>query len=206
MPAANGRFADDELDTLLCMACYRPGDLLFLWPQKEYAQVIRRQQVRAFKDARAGFPPNPRYHGFLTCCVGPQHSSAQAVLAWGNSAQRMIVSHAVDTLPYDIRYFFEANRAYLVEHVDDPIDLIDKHPSERLNHFIELDKYGKWPYAALPRSYQAALAKYGKSKIDATGLLPWAIGLYSQKLTEDMKAGRWARSEERCGVSGELCG
>jgi hypothetical protein len=110
---------------------------------------------------------------------------------WGNSAQRMIASHAVDTLPYDIRYFFEANRQYIADHVDDPLELIDKHPSERLNHFIELDKYGKWPYEALPRNYKAALAKYGKSKIDATGLLPWAIGLYSQKLTEDMKAGRW---------------
>jgi hypothetical protein len=121
-------------------------------------------------------------------CFGLFPGRAQA---WGNGAQRMIVGHAVDTLPYDIRYFFEANRSYFADHVDDPVELIDKHPSERLNHFIELDKYGKWPYEALPRNYKAALAKYGKSKIDATGLLPWAIGLYSQKLTEDMKAGRW---------------
>jgi hypothetical protein len=129
----------------------------------------------------------------LVFCSALYPSNAQA---WGNSAQRMIVSHAVDTLPYDIRYFFEAHRAYFVEHVDDPIDLIDKHPNERLNHFIELDKYGKWPYGALPRSYQAALAKYGKSKIDSTGLLPWAIGLYSQKLTEDMKAGHWQEAKK----------
>jgi hypothetical protein len=116
--------------------------------------------------------------------------------AWGSSAQRMIVNHAVDTLPYDIRYFFEANRVYFVDHVDDSLDLIDKHPSERLNHFIELDKYGKWPYEALPRGYQLALSKYGKSKIDSTGLLPWAIGVYSQKLTEDMKAGRWEEAKK----------
>jgi hypothetical protein len=124
----------------------------------------------------------------LLLCLGLFSRKARA---WGNSAQRMIVSHAVDTLPNDIRYFFEANRGYLVDHVDDPLDLIDEHPTERLNHFIELDKYGKWPYTALPRSYQAALAKYGKSKIDSTGLLPWAIGVYSQKLTEDMKSGHW---------------
>jgi hypothetical protein len=128
----------------------------------------------------------------LPLCLGLFSSKAKA---WGNSAQRMIVSHAVDTLPNDIRYFFEANRGYLIDHVDDPLDLIDKHPSERLNHFIEIDKYGKWPYTALPRSYQAALAKYGKSKIDSTGLLPWAIGVYSQKLTEDMKSGRWQEAK-----------
>src|SRR5258707_10903762 len=32
---------------------------------------------------------------------------------------------------------------------------------------------------------------YGKSKIDSNGLLPWEIGVYSQKLTEAMKLGRW---------------
>lgn len=115
----------------------------------------------------------------------------QPSYAWSSAAQRLVVGHAVETLPYEIRYFFEARRAYLVDHVDDPLDLIDKTPSERLNHFIELDKYGKWPYEALPRNYKAALAKYGKTKIDSTGLLPWAIGVYSQKLTEDMRSGKW---------------
>src|SRR5882724_5303751 len=116
-------------------------------------------------------------------------------LAWGESAQRMVVNHAVDTLPYDIRPFFENNRKFLMDHVDDPLGLIDEHPWERNNHFIELDKYGKFPFSALPRSYKAAIAKYSKSKIQATGLLPWQIGVYSQKLTEDMRAGRWEQAK-----------
>lgn len=113
------------------------------------------------------------------------------LFAWGNNAQRMIVNHAVDTLPYELRLFFEANRSYLVEHVNDPLNLLDKHPHERQNHFIELDKYGKFPFDALPRNYKTALSKYSKSKIESTGLLPWQIGVYSAKLTEDMKNGRW---------------
>jgi len=112
-------------------------------------------------------------------------------LPWGNNAQRLIVNHAVDTLPYELRPFFEANRNYLIQHVNDPLNLVDKHPSERQNHFIELDKYGKFPFEALPRSYKAALSKYSKSKIESTGLLPWQIGVYSAKLTEDMRNGRW---------------
>lgn len=111
--------------------------------------------------------------------------------AWGNNAQRLIVNHAVDTLPYELRPFFEANRNYLIQHVNDPLNLVDKHPSERLNHFIELDRYGKFPFDALPRNYKAALAKYSKSKIDSTGLLPWQIGVYSAKLTEDLHNGHW---------------
>ena len=108
----------------------------------------------------------------------------------------MIVNHAVDALPYELRPFFEANRNYLVQHVNDPLNQLDKNPNERQNHFIELDKYGKFPFDALPRNYRAALAKYGESKIDSTGLLPWQIGVYSAKLTEDMKNGRWDEARE----------
>jgi hypothetical protein len=112
-------------------------------------------------------------------------------VAWGNNAQRLIVNHAVDTLPYDLRLFFEANRNFLMQHVNDPLNQLDKRPSERQNHFIELDKYGKFPFEALPRNYRAALSKYSKSKIDGTGLLPWQIGVYSAKLTDDLKNGHW---------------
>ena len=116
-------------------------------------------------------------------------------LAWGESAQRLVVNRAVDTLPYELRPFFENNRKFMMDHVDDPLGLIDQHPWERNNHFIELDRYGKFPFTALPRSYKAAVDKYSKSKIQATGLLPWQIGVYSQKLTEDMRAGRWDQAK-----------
>jgi hypothetical protein len=113
------------------------------------------------------------------------------VLAWGNNAQRLIVNHAVDTLPYELRPFFENNRAFLIQHVNDPLNLLDKHPNERQNHFIELDKYGKFPFDALPRNYKVALSKYSKSRIESTGLLPWQIGVYSAKLTDALRNGRW---------------
>jgi hypothetical protein len=115
----------------------------------------------------------------------------QWVIAWGNNAQQLIINHAVDTLPYDVRPFFEANRSYFIQHVNDTLNLVDKNPAERNNHFIELDKYGKFPFDTLPRSYKAAITKYSKSKINSTGVLPWQIGVYSQKLTEDFKNGRW---------------
>jgi hypothetical protein len=115
----------------------------------------------------------------------------RGVFAWGNNAQRLIVSHAVDTLPYELRSFFENNRSFLIQHVNDPLNQLDKHPNERENHYIELDKYGKFPFDALPRNYKAALTKYSKSKIESTGVLPWQIGVYSAKLTDDLKNNRW---------------
>ena len=124
------------------------------------------------------------------CLLLPNRSAA-----WGNNAQRLIVNHAVDTLPPEVRPFFEANRNFLIQHVNDPLNNLDKRPNERQNHFIELDRYGKFPFEALPRNYKAALAKYGKTKIEATGVLPWQVGVYSARLTEDLRNGRWEEAK-----------
>jgi hypothetical protein len=122
----------------------------------------------------------------LLFLVFPQNSRA-----WGKNGHRLVVTKAIDTLPQDVRPFFESNLALLSQHVTDPLDAIAKSPAERHNHFIALDKYGRFPFEALPRDYKAAVTKFGKPKLDANGLLPWQIGVYSEKLTEAMKAGKW---------------
>jgi hypothetical protein len=111
--------------------------------------------------------------------------------AWGKNGHRLVVTKAIDTLPQEIRPFFESNRGLLSQHVTDPLDAMAKSPAERHNHFILLDKYGRFPFEALPRDYKAAVTKFGKPKLDVNGLLPWQIGVYSEKLTEAMKAGKW---------------
>ena len=111
--------------------------------------------------------------------------------AWGRNAHRLIINKAVDTLPAEVRLFFEANRGFLAQHVTDPLDAMAKNPAERRNDFVALDKYGHFPFEALPRNYKSAVTKFGKSKLESTGLLPWQIGVYSQKLTEAMKLGHW---------------
>jgi hypothetical protein len=115
----------------------------------------------------------------------------QYAVAWGANGHKLIVNQAIDTLPADIRYFFEGNRSILLQHVTDPLEAIEKTPSERHHHFLYLDKYGRFPFDSLPRNYKAAVAKYTKAKLEANGLLPWQVGVYSEKLTEAMKAGRW---------------
>lgn len=108
---------------------------------------------------------------------------------WGENAERLVTSKAVDTLPEEMQPFFEANRQFLVQHVTDASQ--PKNPADEHNDYIELDHFGSFPFAALPRSYTAALAKYGRRTIETDGLLPWQIGLYSQKLTEAFQSGNW---------------
>jgi hypothetical protein len=111
--------------------------------------------------------------------------------AWGGNGQRLVVNKAIDTLPPDARIFFETNRSFIILHVTDPLDAEAKTPAEKHNHYLYLDKYGRFPFELLPRTYKAAVTKFGKSKLEATGLLPWQIGVYSAKLTEAIKLGRW---------------
>ncbi len=124
-------------------------------------------------------------------CLAALASFPRHAFAWGSNAHKLVVNKAIDTLPPDIRSFFEANRSDLLQHVTDPLDAETKTPAERHNHFLYLDKYGRFPFITLPRNYKAAVSKFGKSKLESTGLLPWQIGVYSQKLTEAMKLGRW---------------
>lgn len=125
---------------------------------------------------------------FLLCAnlLSPLYTAA-----WGRSAHKLVVNQAIDTLPYDIRSFFDASRNILLRHVNDPLDAELKTPTEKRNNHLYLDKYGRFPFDVLPRGYKAAVEKYGKSKLQANGVLPWQIGVYSQKLTEDLKLGHW---------------
>src|SRR6478672_4821022 len=98
--------------------------------------------------------------------------------AWGNNANRLIVNRAIDTLPADLRPFFDNSRAELLNHVNDPFVTVAKTPAERKNQFLYLEKYGRFPFDLLPRNYKAAVSKFGKSKLESNGLLPWQIGVY----------------------------
>jgi hypothetical protein len=110
---------------------------------------------------------------------------------WGEAAQRLIVNKAVDALPDEMLPFFQANRPFLVQHVTDPDEAAARNPASQRNDFIALDHYGPFPFTALPRSYSEALAKYGRRTLNAYGLLPWQIGVSSQKLTEAFRNHDW---------------
>lgn len=110
---------------------------------------------------------------------------------WGESAERLITNKAVDTLPDELLPFFQANRQFIVQHSTDVSESNDKSPAPHNNDFIQIDHYGPFPFSTLPRSYSAAVSKFSRKTIDQYGLLPWQIGLYSKKLTDDFHGHNW---------------
>ena len=110
---------------------------------------------------------------------------------WGENGERLITNKAVDTLPGEMQPFFQANRQFLVQHVNEPEEGQAKGPSDERNGFIRLDHYGQFPFSALPRTYTAAVSKFTRRTVELYGLLPWQIGIYSKKLTDAFDSHNW---------------
>jgi len=110
---------------------------------------------------------------------------------WGESAERLIANKAVDTLPEEMLPFFEANRQFIVEHVTEPVGV---QPEDHTG-FIQLDHYGQFPFSALPHSYAAASLKYTKRTLVEYGVLPWQIGIESEKLKDNFRDHQWGEAK-----------
>jgi hypothetical protein len=114
------------------------------------------------------------------------------LFAWGANAERLIANRAIDTLPPELRPFFDNNRDFLLRHVSDSLTALQRSPkTDMKDHVVFLDVYGQFPFEALPRNYKNALAKFGRPRLEASGLLPWQIGVYSEKLTDAMRTDNW---------------
>jgi hypothetical protein len=116
--------------------------------------------------------------------------------AWGANAHRLVANKAFDTLPLELRAFYEGNRVRILAMVTDPIDSLAKNPAEKKYHVLYLNRYLPFPFDSLPRNYKKAVAKFGQAKIEANGVLPWQIGVYSEKLTEAFRKGNWDEARQ----------
>jgi hypothetical protein len=117
-------------------------------------------------------------------------------VAWGPAVHRLVTNKAVDILPPEMAGFFTASRDELAQHSTDPVDARAKKPSERQNDFIYLDHYGRFPFDALPRDYKAAVKKFNQRIISANGVLPWQVGVYSEKLTIALRTHKWDEARQ----------
>jgi hypothetical protein len=97
--------------------------------------------------------------------------------AWGYEAHQFIMDRAIALLPAEIRPLFEKYRSVVVERSIDPDTWQNAgfDAPESPNHFLDIDwdGYGPYPFAGLPRDYTAAIAKFGRTRIEQNGTVPW---------------------------------
>ncbi len=79
---------------------------------------------------------------------------------WGFFAHRRINRLAVLTLPPPMMVFFKKHIDWVADHAVDPDMRRYATKQEGPRHFIDLDNYGKPPFADLPRTWPEAMAAY----------------------------------------------
>lgn len=110
------------------------------------------------------------------------------VSGWGFEAHKFIADRMIALLPAELKPLFEKRRAFIVERAIDP-DLWRTvgWEEEPPNHFLDMDykEFGPYPFAALPREYDAAVQKFGTDVIHTQGLLPWRTAEFYGRLQRE---------------------
>jgi hypothetical protein len=113
--------------------------------------------------------------------------TASDALGWGFWAHREIHRYAIQSLPGEMRPFFRAMADTIIARSVEADQRRNVDPREEFYHYIDIDRYGSFPFSELPRDYLAAVAKFGKMKVDSNGTAPWRIAEFTAKLADAMK-------------------
>ncbi|MCG8604900.1 S1/P1 Nuclease [bacterium] len=111
----------------------------------------------------------------------------QSGFGWGFFAHKWINRLSVETLPDEIRPFFESHKMYLADHSIDPDLRVGQDPKEQYRHYIDIDMYGSFPFLELPRSFDEANKKFGDETVEKRGVAPWWIVHTYRRLIQAMR-------------------
>lgn len=76
---------------------------------------------------------------------------------------------------------------FISEHAVDPDMRRYALPEEGPRHYIDIDRYGSYPFIDLPRKWEEAVSKFSEDTLQAHGIVPWWVQTMLYKLTEAFK-------------------
>jgi len=112
------------------------------------------------------------------------------IWSWGFFAHKWIHREAIKLLPPPLRDFYQSVADSVVEKSTDPDLRRRRVKNEEFHHYIDIDHYGHFPFAEMPRDYQAAAQKFGADTLLRYGDAPWHIARVTDSLTAAMRTGR----------------
>jgi Zinc dependent phospholipase C len=113
--------------------------------------------------------------------------SCHPVYCWGFYAHQKINYYAVFLLPPEMVVLYKPNIVFLSEHAIDPDKRRYAVPDEGPRHYIDIDRYGTYPYPDLPRKWADAVAKFGEDSLKQHGIVPWHVQNMLYRLTDAFK-------------------
>jgi hypothetical protein len=112
---------------------------------------------------------------------------AKHCFCWGFYAHRKINYLSIFLLPPEMMVLYKPYAEFITEHAVDPDKRRYTVPAEAPRHYIDIDRYGVYPYDSLPRKWNDAIAKYPEDTLTAHGIVPWWIQTMLYRLTSAFK-------------------
>jgi len=82
---------------------------------------------------------------------------------------------------------YKPNIAFITEHAVDPDKRRYAIQGEGARHYIDIDRYGKYPFPELPKKWNDAVAKFSEDTLKAYGIVPWWVQIMLHRLTDAFK-------------------
>lgn len=120
-------------------------------------------------------------------------AATQPLYCWGFYGHRQINYYAIFLLPPEMMVLYKPNVAFLVEHAVDPDKRRYAVKEEGPRHYIDMDKYGIYPFEGLPRRWNDAKEKFTEDSLNKHGIVPWWIQTMLGRLTHAFKEKNQAR-------------
>ncbi len=120
---------------------------------------------------------------------------------WGYNTHRLINRKAVLSLP-DEMSAFKSYAEFLGDHASDLDFLKYIYTEDKNRHYMDLDMLDEYPFKNAPRDKDEAIKKFGREKLNKAGLLAWAVGEYTERLSESMKHSWWLHTAWLASVLG----
>jgi hypothetical protein len=106
---------------------------------------------------------------------------------WGFYGHRQINYYAVFLLPPEMMVLYKPHIDFLAEHSVDPDKRRYAVKDEAPRHYIDIDRYGQYPFDSLPRKWSEAVARFSEDTLMAHGIAPWWIPRMLWRLTTAFK-------------------
>ena len=103
---------------------------------------------------------------------------------WGFYAHKLINYYAVFLLPPDMMVLYKPHIDFLFEHAVDPDKRRYAVKEEGPRHYIDIDRYGSYPFHSLPHKWDEAVERFTLDSLMAHGIAPWWIQQMLARLTK----------------------
>lgn len=88
---------------------------------------------------------------------------------------------------------YKPNILFISEHSIDPDKRRYGVPDEGPRHYLDIDRYGTYPFTELPHNWDSAVAKFSVDTLMAHGIVPWHVQVMLQRLTYAFKEKNFSR-------------